>query len=181
VGALGDSAGVSGSAPGDDRASLAAQIAALRRLQAAQKGIQGQCSIIHPFWPNHDACGTFQTLKAQRPHHLVPAARALRRNTLHGHAVEQCMDRFGAGSSVFPGGAMRRRSGSGSGDGGEEADELAELARSIDGAAMPPHVHKVRKRVRGAACHTLQLVVATRSPQRQHPLAAVLSRWRCGS
>lgn len=80
---------------------------------------------------------------------------------------------------------MRRRSGSGrgsgSGDGGEEADELAELARSIDGAAMPPHVHKVRKHVRGAAYHTLQLVVATRSPQRQHPLAAVLSRWRCGS
>ena len=40
---------------------------------------------------------------------------------------------------------MRRRSGSG--DGGEDGDELAELARSIDRAAMPPHVHKVRKHV----------------------------------
>ena len=47
VGALGDSAEVSGSAPGDDKASLAAQIAALRRLQAAQKGLQGQAGIIH--------------------------------------------------------------------------------------------------------------------------------------
>ena len=54
---------------------------------------------------------------------------------------------------MFSGGAMRRRSGSG--DAGEEADELAELARSIDRAAMPSHVHKVRKHVHVAACCSL--------------------------
>jgi hypothetical protein len=56
VGALGDSAGVSGSVPGDDKASLAAQLAALRRLQAAQKGLQGQASSTPLCWPDHHAC-----------------------------------------------------------------------------------------------------------------------------
>ncbi len=41
VGALGDSATVLSGAGGDDRVSAAARIAALRRLQAAQKGLPG--------------------------------------------------------------------------------------------------------------------------------------------
>lgn len=41
VGALGDSATAFSSAGGDDKASVAARVAALRRLQAAQKGLQG--------------------------------------------------------------------------------------------------------------------------------------------
>jgi hypothetical protein len=182
VGALGDSAGVSGSAPGDDKASLAAQIAALRQLQAAQKGLQGQASTVHLLWTDHNAM--HENSKLNAPITGACCKISLGPQTLHRrYALEDCVGHSGAGSSIFPGGAMRRRSGSGSGsgDGGEDGDELAELARSIDRAAMPPHVHKVRKRAGGAAYHTLQLVVATRSPQRQHPLAAVLSRWRCGS
>jgi hypothetical protein len=46
VGALGESAAVSSGAAGDDKAALAAQIAALRRLQAAQKGLQGDAAAV---------------------------------------------------------------------------------------------------------------------------------------
>lgn len=59
MGALGDSADVSSSAPGDDKASLAAQIAALRRLQAAQKGLQGDVRIVHLLSSDHSRCVTF--------------------------------------------------------------------------------------------------------------------------
>jgi hypothetical protein len=42
---------------------------------------------------------------------------------------------------MLPGGILQRRSRSG--DGSEEEDDLAELARCIEKADMPPHVHKV--------------------------------------
>ncbi len=84
---------------------------------------------------------------------------------------------------MFTGGAMRRRSGSGSGDGGEEADELAELARSIDRAVMPPRVHKVCRHVHGAAYRSMLAGSCSPGPTSDccYPSDAVLSRWRCGS
>lgn len=46
VGALGDTASAFSGASGDDKASVAARVAALRRLQAAQKGLQGVYSVM---------------------------------------------------------------------------------------------------------------------------------------